>query len=195
MRKKMYWGLASLILIIGVVGVYFMLQPDPEPEKKFIAPSEADIEKVREAKQPPREAKDGFTWEWHADHWHEVPIGQNEQVKQSEQNEPEQVFKPESTQSQPDGWKLPIPEGSDPRDIDLEAIHALRKKVFSNLTNSEIHQLKVDTLNLLPSERKLIEFARYAEIFSRNPDQAEAWRKVIERQEKARTLWRERNGR
>ena len=38
-------------------------------------------------------------------------------------------------------WKLPIPVGSDPRDIDLEAINALRIKVFSNLTNSEIHQL------------------------------------------------------
>ncbi len=78
MRKKMYWGLASLILIIGVAGVYFMLQPEPEPEKKFIVPSEADLEQAREAKQPPREAKEGFTWEWHADHWHEVPIAQNE---------------------------------------------------------------------------------------------------------------------
>ena len=78
MRKKMYWGLASLILIIGVARVYFMLQPEPEPEKKFIVPSEAALEQAREAKQPPREAKDGFTWEWHADHWHEVPIVQND---------------------------------------------------------------------------------------------------------------------
>ena len=68
MRKKMYWGIASLILIIGVVGVYFMLQPEPEPEKKYIVPSEADLEQAREAKKPPREAKDDFTWEWHADH-------------------------------------------------------------------------------------------------------------------------------
>ena len=88
MRKKMYWGIVSLILIIGVVGVYFMLQPDPEPEKKFIAPSEADLEQVRETKQPPREAKDGF-----------------EQVEQSGQSEPVQVFMSESTQ---------IPGYSDP---------------------------------------------------------------------------------
>ena len=80
MRKKMYWGLASLILIIGVVGVYFMLQPEPDPEveKKFIVPSEADLKKASETKKPPREAKDGFTWEWHADHWHEVPVVQND---------------------------------------------------------------------------------------------------------------------
>ncbi len=189
MRKKMYRGITSLILIIGVVCVYFMLQPDPEPEKKYIVPSEVDLEPVRETKQPPREAKDGFTWEWYDERWHEVPIAPNEQVEQSEQNEPVQVFKPESTQSQLAEWKLPIPEGSDPRDIDLEAIHALRIKVFSKLTNSEIHQLNVDTLNLLPSERKLIGFARYAELFLRNPDLAVEWRKVLEREEKARTLY------
>ena len=100
MRKKMYWGIASLILIIGVVGVYLMLQPatDTEPEKKFIVPSEADLEKAREAKQPPREAKDGFEWEWHADHWHEVPIVQNEQEKQPGQSEPVQVLQSELSQ-------------------------------------------------------------------------------------------------
>jgi hypothetical protein len=30
MRKRMCWGIASLILILGVVGTYFMLQPEPE---------------------------------------------------------------------------------------------------------------------------------------------------------------------
>ena len=86
MRKKMYWGIASLILMIGVMGVYFMLQPDtdPEPKKKFIVPSEADLEKAREAKKPPREAKDGFTWEWHADHWHEVPISISTDVSKAD---------------------------------------------------------------------------------------------------------------
>lgn len=29
MKKKVYWGIACLILIIGVVGIYFMLQPTP----------------------------------------------------------------------------------------------------------------------------------------------------------------------
>ena len=130
MRKKMYWMIASLILIIGAVGIYYMLQPDPDPElkKKLKAPSEAELNKTREAKKSPREAKDGFTWEWHDDRWHEVPVGKNEKGEQPMQREFEQVFKSESTQSQLAGWKFPIPEGSDPRDIDLEAIHALRKK-------------------------------------------------------------------
>ena len=82
MRKKMYWGLASLILIIGVVGVYFMLQsePDPEPEKKFIVPSEADLEQAREARKPPPGASPNGHWhgdEWH-DEPHEVPVAQND---------------------------------------------------------------------------------------------------------------------
>ena len=31
----MYWGITSLILIIGVVGVYFMLQPESEHENRY----------------------------------------------------------------------------------------------------------------------------------------------------------------
>ena len=82
MRKKMYWGIASLILIIGVVGVYFMLQPvsDMEPEMKFIVPSETDLEKARETKQPPPGAS--LNGHWHDDEWHdephEVPVAQND---------------------------------------------------------------------------------------------------------------------
>ncbi len=71
MRKKMYWGLASLILIIGVVGVYFMLQPEPdtEPEKRFIVPTEAELEKAREARKPPPGASPNG--HWHGDEWHD----------------------------------------------------------------------------------------------------------------------------
>ena len=78
MRKKMYWGIASLILIIGVVGIFVMLQPesDTEPEKKFIVPSESDLKKAREAKQPPPGASPNGHWhngEWH-DESHQTPI-------------------------------------------------------------------------------------------------------------------------
>ena len=71
MRKKMYWGIASLILIIGVVGIFVMLQPesDREPEKKFIVPSEADLKKAREARKPPPDASPNG--HWHGDEWHD----------------------------------------------------------------------------------------------------------------------------
>ncbi len=76
MRKKMYWGVASLIIIIGVVGVYFMLQPEPEPETRYKLPSEADLEQARETKQPPPGASPNGHWhddEWH-DESHQTPI-------------------------------------------------------------------------------------------------------------------------
>ncbi|MCG9134459.1 hypothetical protein J5I95_22570, partial [Candidatus Poribacteria bacterium] len=52
------WGIASLILIIGVVGIYFILQPDPEPEpeKVYNLPSEAELKKARKASEKAREA-------------------------------------------------------------------------------------------------------------------------------------------
>lgn len=71
MRKIMYWGIASLIIIIGVVSVYFMLQPEPEPEKRYIVPSEADLDPAREIKQPPPNASPNG--HWHGDEWHDVP--------------------------------------------------------------------------------------------------------------------------
>ena len=71
MRKKMYWGIASLILIIGVVGVYFMLQPDPEPETRYKLPTEAELENAREARKPPPNASPNG--HWHGDEWHDAP--------------------------------------------------------------------------------------------------------------------------
>ena len=82
MRKKMYWGIASLILIIGVVGVYFMLQPesDTEPEKKFIVPSEAENKQAKDVNQPQRSVSEvakppppgaSPNEHWHDGEWHD----------------------------------------------------------------------------------------------------------------------------
>lgn len=59
-----------------------MLQPesDTEPEKKFIVPSEADLEQSIKAKHPPSKASQNGHWhdgEWH-DESHEVPVVQND---------------------------------------------------------------------------------------------------------------------
>ena len=58
MNRKFYWGIASLILIIGVVGIYFIFQPqpDPEPEKVYNLPSDADLKNMKEAREKAREA-------------------------------------------------------------------------------------------------------------------------------------------
>ena len=50
MRKKMHWGLASLILIIGVVGVYFMLQKEEAKWEKLFAAEAAENAKLHARK-------------------------------------------------------------------------------------------------------------------------------------------------
>ncbi len=101
------------------------------------------------------------------------------QSTQAQGDEPSET--PIDWDDMPPEWNLPSPEGSDPRDIDIKAIETLRKKVFSGLTESEVHQLSMDTLILLPAEQKLFEFARYAELFLRHPDLAQKWKEVYER--------------
>lgn len=41
MNRKFYWVLASLILLLGIVSLFLILQPDPEPQKVFKVPSPA----------------------------------------------------------------------------------------------------------------------------------------------------------
>ena len=76
MKRKMIWGLG--ILIIGlVIGLVFLgRQTDTEPEKVFILPSDEVIKQAQEANKPPREAKEGYKWVAHDDHFHEVPISE-----------------------------------------------------------------------------------------------------------------------
>ena len=88
MRKKMYWGIASLILIIGVVGIFVMLQPesDTEPEKRYIVSSEAELKKAREARKPPPDASPNGHWHgvvWH-DESHQTPITEDSQEMPAE---------------------------------------------------------------------------------------------------------------
>ena len=79
MRKKMYWVIASLILIFGVVSRYFILQPESntEPEKRFIVPTEADLKKVRETRKPPPGANPNK-------HWHDESHAEPATVPQSQ---------------------------------------------------------------------------------------------------------------
>ncbi len=102
MRKKMYWGIASLILIIGVVGVYFMLQPDPEPETRYKLPTEADIEKAREARKPPPGASPNG--HWHGDEWHDEPHEPivDVEIVDKDQKKPDYIYDPEREKF--DGW-------------------------------------------------------------------------------------------
>lgn len=92
MRKKRIWGLATLILIIGlgIGGVLFMRHSDPEPEKVYNVPSEEVIRQSQKANAPrpdiimaegahadsPPPAEPGFKWVRHGNHWDKVPVSQ-----------------------------------------------------------------------------------------------------------------------
>ena len=65
MRKKMIWGIATLIvLLIGVSAVMFMRNTDTEPKAGYI-----DVEPSKD--NPPPAEQDGG--HWHGDEWHDAP--------------------------------------------------------------------------------------------------------------------------
>lgn len=69
MSRKMIWGLAALIILIGAAVVVLLSQPDPKPEVIY-----NDIEPAWTPQPPP--AEPGFKWVWHENHWDKVPVAQ-----------------------------------------------------------------------------------------------------------------------
>ena len=79
MKKKMIWGVATLIvLLLGVSAFLLLRNTDTESPIIYrgdVEPLEITQTPVTENK-PPRPAREGYEWEWHGDHWHEMPITQ-----------------------------------------------------------------------------------------------------------------------
>ena len=109
MNRKTYWGIAALIVILIAAGGFVYWQWSQVQQFKKDA---AEAEKLMEEQhkqvaenKPPRPAREGYKWEWHGDHWHEMPIAQNDAphvpTEQPVQNEPLQVFEPEPAQVPP----------------------------------------------------------------------------------------------
>ncbi len=109
MSRKMYWGLSILIVIFVAGGVFVFVKQQRELAELRQGVAEADKLLADHQKQqpkannkPPRPAQEGFEWEWHGDHWHEMPVAQSDKpIEQSVQNEPLQVFEPEPAQTPP----------------------------------------------------------------------------------------------
>ncbi len=82
MSKKMIWGLGVLALLLGTAFVFITLQDRAEIrqlEKELADAKELEKHMKQQPSadnKPPQKAKDGFEWEWHGDHWHEMPIAQ-----------------------------------------------------------------------------------------------------------------------
>ena len=65
MRNKLYWAIVPILILTAAVFIFFILKHDADPKNVYI-----DIEPAK----PERDARDGYKWENHGDHWHEVPI-------------------------------------------------------------------------------------------------------------------------
>ncbi len=96
MYKKLFWGLSILMLLIVTVFVFMTVRN--RTEIRQLKEEAAEAEKLSEDRnkhlvqqpdvgnKPPQEAKDGFKWEWHGDHWHEMPVAQTEVPRQTPVN-------------------------------------------------------------------------------------------------------------
>lgn len=83
MSKKMYWGLAVLIVIFIAGGVFWFINDHSEMQQLQKELTEAtkmleDRQKQQQGvdNKPPRAAKDGHKWDWQGDHWDEIPVAQ-----------------------------------------------------------------------------------------------------------------------
>lgn len=81
MRNKMYWGLGVLVILLCTAFVFMTIRNRAEIqqlETELVDANklEQDLTQPVAENKPPREPKDGHQWEWHGDHWHEMPVAQ-----------------------------------------------------------------------------------------------------------------------
>jgi hypothetical protein len=79
-----------MVLVIAGVSYMFAVQYAEIQQLKKEDAEAKELEKHLNQQpvadnKPPREARDGFKWEWHGDHWHEMPVAQAQPIKQSVQ--------------------------------------------------------------------------------------------------------------
>ncbi len=88
MYKKLTWGLGVLVILLCTAFVFMTVLN--RAEIRQLKEEAAEAEKLSEDRnkhlvqqpdvgnKPPGPAQEGFEWEWHGDHWHEMPIAQND---------------------------------------------------------------------------------------------------------------------
>ena len=104
MYKKLTWGLGVLALLISTAFVFMTVRY--RADIRQLKEEAAEAEKLSEDRnkhlaqqpdvgnKPPQEAKDGFKWEWHGDHWHEMPLSESVEVSNKTQLQHEPVRTP-----------------------------------------------------------------------------------------------------
>ena len=143
MNKKLYWGLLALIILLGTAFVFILMHDRAEirkleeeladvKEQEQHVPQQADV-----GNRPPRDARAGHKWEWHGDHWHEMPIAQNDVPNQTQASD-EIVFEPFELKSDlPD--ELPV---EFPTDAELQKMNAIDIIHLIRLYKEEVKTLR-----------------------------------------------------
>ena len=70
MKRKLYWGVATLIVVLIGTGVLLFVTTDKDTEPIII------YKDVEPSKDIPPPAEEGFKWVWHINHWDKIPIEQ-----------------------------------------------------------------------------------------------------------------------
>ena len=113
MTRKIYWGLAILIVLLIGVSVFLLMQnTDTEPKVIINDVSEEQLDDIRKqihsqiksTPKPPDEP--GFKWVWHQNHWDKVKIDEvvsktpvvqeKTPIREGENGSPNQYVKPGS---------------------------------------------------------------------------------------------------
>ena len=93
MNKRLYWGLAALVILIGVVGIILMVTKDTNTKQKKVykpAPTE-QVSPIAEGQRPPDVP--GFKGVRHGDHWDKVEITEPVETKDTEVDKPMEATK------------------------------------------------------------------------------------------------------
>lgn len=77
MTRRMYWGVAILILLLGTAAVFIIEIAENRQLKEQLAEAEKIANQIKQqevAENNPRVAREGYKLVKHDDHFHEVPI-------------------------------------------------------------------------------------------------------------------------
>ncbi len=138
MNKATYWVFGVLIVIFGGIMIWTQIdhanfKKEMEKERERYDRKLEALDKAAEKKKttkhvaigtppgpPPGTAREGYVWEWHGDHWHEMQITQGETIEQTPIGGVPQLVEMQS--DLPDEIPEKFPAEEELRQMDLDVL-------------------------------------------------------------------------
>ncbi len=143
MSKRMSWGLGVLIVLViaGISYMFAVQHAEIQRLKKDAAVAEKLLEDSNKhqnqepdvGNKPPGPAQAGFEWEWHGDHWCEVPVAQSDAPHQTPESE-KIVFTPARKLNFPDKTPEKFPTEAELQEMDPEELLHL-SRLYTKASN------------------------------------------------------------